>query len=148
MIMPKGWRNLVLTLLLAAVAGGLGAWAGARFATERAGTPHSLHDAVHDLDLTPDQERRIEAAETRFAARRKALEAQMREANVALAEAMRTSRANTPEVQAAVDRCHQVMGELQKATIAHVFEMRAVLNPDQARRFDAEVVSALTRHHR
>ena len=37
------------------------------------------------------------------------------------------------------------MGELQKATLSHVFAMRAVLRPDQAARFDAAVAEALTR---
>jgi hypothetical protein len=37
------------------------------------------------------------------------------------------------------------MGELQKATLRHVFAMRAVLRPDQAARFDAAISKALTR---
>jgi len=36
------------------------------------------------------------------------------------------------------------MGELQKATLQHVFAMRAVLRPDQTARFDKAVVQALT----
>jgi nickel and cobalt resistance protein CnrR len=33
---------------------------------------------------------------------------------------------------------------MQKSTLEHLFEMRAVMNPDQARRFDKTVVKALT----
>ena len=36
------------------------------------------------------------------------------------------------------------MGDLQQATIAHIFEMRTVMNDAQARRFDRSVVEALT----
>ena len=36
------------------------------------------------------------------------------------------------------------MGELQKVTIEHVFEMREILTEEQAIVFDAEVVRALT----
>lgn len=36
------------------------------------------------------------------------------------------------------------MGELQKETLEHLFAMRAVLNPDQAKLFDSTVVKALT----
>ena len=36
------------------------------------------------------------------------------------------------------------MGELQQATIAHIFQMRAVMTPTQAERFDRSVVEALT----
>ena len=46
-------------------------------------------------------------------------------------------------VQAAVDHFHAAMGDLQKATITHVFEMRSVLSPAQAEVFDAAVVEAL-----
>ncbi len=36
------------------------------------------------------------------------------------------------------------MGELQKATLAHIFAMRQVLRPDQTAEFDRAVVKALT----
>ena len=36
------------------------------------------------------------------------------------------------------------MGELQKATLAHIFAMRQLLRPDQAAQFDRAVVKALT----
>ena len=76
--------------------------------------------------------------------KRQVLEAEVRAANRELAAAIASSGGDTPEVQAAVDHFHVAMGDLQKATIAHVFEMRAVLNPEQARVFDAAVVSALS----
>ena len=60
-----------------------------------------------------------------------------------LAAAIAASDGNTPQVQAAVDHFHVAMGDLQKATIAHVFEMRSVLTPAQAEVFDAAVVDAL-----
>ena len=45
---------------------------------------------------------------------------------------------------AAVDATHHAMGELQKATLEHVFEMRAILRPEQQARFDAAVDETLT----
>ena len=41
-----------------------------------------------------------------------------------------------------------MMGQLQKETLEHIFAMRAVLRPDQAARFDAAVVKALTAKER
>ena len=58
------------------------------------------------------------------------------------------SQGDSPEVRAAVDHFHDAMGALQKATIAHVFEMRAVLTPEQARVFDKEIAGALTQEPR
>ncbi len=44
----------------------------------------------------------------------------------------------------AIDHTHDVMGTLQKETLEHLFEMRAVLNREQAQEFDESVVKALT----
>ena len=49
-----------------------------------------------------------------------------------------------PQVTAAIDHTHKVMGEMQKETLEHLFAMRAVLRPDQAAKFDRSVTRALT----
>ena len=61
-----------------------------------------------------------------------------------LAAAIAAEHGYGPKVAQAVDRSHQVMGQLQKETLQHMFAMRAVLRPDQAAQFDAAVVRALT----
>lgn len=104
-----------------------------------------LHQLLHgDLRLDPDQERRIEVIEQRYAQRRKGLEAELRADNARLAAAIEAERGYGPQVAAAVDASHKAMGELQKVTLEHIFAMRGVLRPDQAERFDASVVKALT----
>ncbi|ACB77673.1 Spy/CpxP family protein refolding chaperone [Opitutus terrae] len=91
------------------------------------------HEWLHaELNLTPEQRKAIEPIETRFAAREKQMKAQMRDANHALAVAIGRGKAYSPEVSAAVEKIHHIMGELQKASIEHVFEMREVLTPEQA----------------
>lgn len=105
----------------------------------------SLHELVHhELGLSADQERRLDVMEARFAVRRKAHEADMRAANAQLAAAIQVRHEFSPEVQAAVERFHHAMGELQKDTIVHVLEMRTVLTPEQAVKFDRLVGDALT----
>jgi len=61
-----------------------------------------------------------------------------------LAEAIRVSNGDIRTVQPAVDHFHDAMGALQQATIAHIFEMRTVMNEAQAQRFDRSVVKTLT----
>lgn len=111
-------------------------------------TPHAggqLHVLMHDeLDLDPDQERQIADLEARFAQRRQQLDAAMREANAQLAEAVEIEHEYGPKVSEAVDRSHMAMGELQKETLSHVFAMRAVLRPDQARAFDERITATLS----
>jgi len=112
------------------------------------GAPHEggrLHEIMHErLDLDPQQERAVDALETRFAERRKALNAQLRCANAELAQAIESEHEYGPIVERAVDRSHIIMGALQKETLSHVFAMRGVLRADQAEVFDEAVSDALT----
>lgn len=141
--MKASWKSIVLTAALAALASGAGTWASATWVM-RERQPPSLHSVVHEkLDLSTEQDRGLDAIEARFAARRPALEAEVRAANRELAAAIAASDGDTPRVQAAVDHFHAAMGDLQKATITHVFEMRSVLTPAQAEVFDEAVVDAL-----
>jgi nickel and cobalt resistance protein CnrR len=137
------WRSTLVTAILAAVVGAACAW-GVLTWTGRETSAPSLHQVVHDqMDLTAAQAQRLDEIEARFAAERTELEAEVRTANRELSDAIAQSRGDTPQVQAAVDHFHSAMGELQKATIAHVFEMRAVLTPEQAEVFDRAVVDTL-----
>ncbi len=104
-----------------------------------------LHEVLHhQLQLDAGQEARLEALEQQFAIRRRALELELRAANARLAGAIQAEHGNGPQVSAAVDASHAAMGELQKETLAHIFAMRQILRPDQARKFDQAVVKALT----
>ena len=141
--MSTTWKSIVITAILAALASGAATWASATWVM-RERQPPSLHSVVHEqLDLSAEQDRRLDAIEARFATRRPALEAEVRAANRELAAAIAASDGDTPQVQAAVDHFHTAMGDLQKATIAHVFEMRSVLTPAQAEVFDEAVVDSL-----
>jgi Spy/CpxP family protein refolding chaperone len=142
-------RSMALTLILSVLVAILGVWGGAQYVMHRMQRPTPLHEVVHEkLHLTADQERRIAGMERDHEARRQALEAEMRAANAQLAQAFQQSHAYTPQVQAAIDRFHRAMGELQKETIVHTLAMRAVLTPDQAARFDETVVRSLTEETR
>lgn len=138
-------RSMALTLILSVLVAVLGVWGGAQYVMHRMQRPTPLHELVHEkLGLTADQEKRIAGMERDHDAKRQALEAEMRAANAQLAQAFQQTHAYTPQVQAAIDRFHRAMGELQKETIVHTLAMRAVLTPDQTARFDETVVRSLT----
>jgi Spy/CpxP family protein refolding chaperone len=138
-------RVVLLTLVLSLLAAGLGVIGGAAYIRARSVPTLSLHDTLHrTLHLTAEQNQRIEGLERDHAARRKALEAEMRAANAELAQAYQESHAFTPKAQAAIDRFHHAMDALQAETFQHVIAMRAVLTPDQAALFDDTVVKSLT----
>jgi Spy/CpxP family protein refolding chaperone len=137
-------RGLVLTVILTVLAAIGGTWIGARYIYDQRHQP-SLHEFVHEeLRLTAEQEQRLEVIEQDFAVRRRAREAELRAANAELARAIQARHEYSPQVQAAVDRFHGAMGELQKETILHVLAMRTVLTPDQAVKFDQRIGEALT----
>lgn len=141
--MKSSWRSLAITAVVAALAGGAATWASASWLQSSRSEP-TLHATIHgQLNLTPDQERRIDSIEADFAEERATLEAELRAANRELVTAISANQGDTPEVQAAVDHFHVAMGDLQKATLRHIFEMRAVLTPEQAADFDAAVVESL-----
>lgn len=137
-------RGLVLTLVLTLLAAIGGTWIGARYIYAQRHQP-SLHEFVHEeLKLTSEQRARLEVLEQDFAVRRRAREAELRAANAELARAIQVRHEYSPEVQAAVERFHDAMGELQKETILHVLAMRTVLSPEQALEFDKRIGEALT----
>lgn len=136
--------GLVLTVMLAALAGAGGSWIGAKYVFQQRHTV-SLHEFVHErLDLSAAQERQIEVIEQDFAVRRRTREAELRAANAELAAAIQARHAYSPAVQAAVERFHHAMGELQSETVQHVLAMRKVLTPEQAVKFDERISEALT----
>jgi hypothetical protein len=143
---PPG--NLTRYLLVAVIAfcAALGAgWLSRSVLEPRHVEGGELHVLMHEkLDLDPAEKARIEQLEADFSQQRKVLDARLREANAALAAAIASEHQYGPAVAMAVDHCHMAMGDLQKATLRHVFAMRAVLRPDQTARFDAEVGRALT----
>jgi Spy/CpxP family protein refolding chaperone len=138
-------KRLALIALVAFLAALGGTYAGrAIFAPQRQ-SETELHALLHkELSLDATQAAKIEAIEQRFAVRRRALELEMRAANAHLAAAMQAEHGYGPEVTAAIDHTHQVMGEMQKETLQHLFAMRAVLKPAQAAKFDSTVVKALS----
>lgn len=140
----QGVSRYVPVALIAFLVALAALWLGQRV---RAVAPQesAIHAVMHrDLDLDASQERQIDALERDFARRRTQLERDLSAANADLATAIVREHAYGPDVEKAVDRSHMAMGELQKATLQHVFAMRSVLRPDQTGRFDEAVAGALT----
>lgn len=141
--MTPRWRNALITMALALIAGVGGVWLG-KTLFDHPQRP-TLHQVIHkELSISPAQDRQIEALETAFSTRRQALELEMRASNAELAAAIREEQGYGPKVTAAVEHFHDAMGRMQTESIAHVFAMREVLTPEQRTKFDETVVTALT----
>ncbi len=144
------WTSRLILIALVAFTAALGGtYAGRTLFAPQPQSETELHAVLHsELDLDPAQAARIAAIEQRYAARRKVLELDMQAANAHLAQAMEAEHGYGPEVTAAIDHTHKVMGDMQKETLEHLFAMRAELRPDQAVRFDRAVTRALSPEQR
>ncbi len=135
----------MLIAIVAFVAAVAGVWAGRELFPSPPSPGVELHSLLHDgLELDEAQQTKLQMLESHFAVRRRALVLVLRADNARLAAAIEAEPGNGPQVAAAVDRSHGAMGELQKETLNHMFAMRQILRPDQARTFDRAVVKALT----
>ena len=128
----------MLIAIVAFVAAVAGVWAGRELFPSPPSPGVELHSLLHDgLELDEAQQTKLQMLESH-------LELELRADNARLAAAIEAEHGNGPQVAAAVDRSHGAMGELQKETLNHMFAMRQILRPDQARTFDRAVVKALT----
>ena len=142
--MKIGPLRIALLILLSLGAGYLGSLGASKWMSRTAEST-SLHSFVHDeLELSSEQLQSLEEMEDKFAVKRRSLELSLRAANATLAEAMDEEHEYGPKVSVAIETVHERMGELQKATVEHVFEMRGILTPDQRKAFDQRVSEALT----
>src|SRR6516162_4997567 len=128
----KRWIQLVLLLGVVAAAAGSASFITSRLFYRRAPGLVSEHIQIHQkLGLTQEQEKRLEPIEQRFAQQKEQLLRSIRQANGQLAMAIREDKPNSSEITTAVAAIHAAQGELQKVTLDHVFEMKAVLQPEQ-----------------
>jgi hypothetical protein len=138
------WRFVFVMLFITALGGGLAGWAGVEYGLHRSATQDNLDTVLHrDLNLSPDQEKRIEEYEASFARDRVGYETEMREANKSLAHALTNANENDLEMKAAIQRFHTAMAGLQLRTVQHVISMRSVLTPAQKVIFDRTVNQTL-----
>lgn len=102
------------------------------------------HEAIHEqLGLSAEQEKELKPVEERYQSRRSEFQQRIREANAELAQAILEDQTDSPRVLAAVAKIHIAQGELEAATLAHVFEMKGTLRVDQYRKLLELTAAAL-----
>jgi nickel and cobalt resistance protein CnrR len=142
--MSPARQAIILTIILAFLAGVAGAFLGTRLLAPKASQETVLHALLHStLNLSAAQNKEIEEEEKRFERVRLQLESGVHNANVELAKAIRTSKRDGPEVRIAIEHVHLALGAYQKETVSHIFRMRSVLSPEQAELFDRSVTQTL-----
>jgi nickel and cobalt resistance protein CnrR len=143
------WRNLAVTIVVAVLAGAVGGWMGARNAIDADAQTLPLRQTVseivrNNLKLSSDQAKNIQAIEDKYYRQRSSLRMQVADANRNLADALMADMAFGREAQQASNQLEQGLGQLQRATILYVLEVRDVLNPEQQMVYDRKVREVLT----
>ena len=143
--MKSAARGLILLALVAAIAGAA-CWFTARHLSRTGhGEPGDAHAWIHtQLGITAEQEKALEPIEQRYAEQKKHFGEMLRIANAELGRAILEDRSDSARVKAAVARIHQAQGELQNATLQHIFEMKSVLTPQQYERLLQATAGALS----
>ncbi|MEP3073837.1 periplasmic heavy metal sensor [Maricaulis sp.] len=141
-------RAGIFASILGFLAGLAGVWTGLHVFEAEDAKADGLHEIVHhELVLSTRQETAIAELETAFESERVRLEQDVFDARQALGEVLVRDKALSPEVRAEAARFHDVMGELQLASLNHILAMRATLDPEQQARFDEKLVQAFNAGH-
>jgi Spy/CpxP family protein refolding chaperone len=126
-------RILSLIILLVAVA--LVASASCLLTRHYFGHPAAMTAAkpeiFEQLGLSAEQEQKINAIRAQFNASQHQCMLLMQQRNRELAGVILAERADSPRVQAAVEKIHEVMGDMQKTTLTSIFAARDILTPAQ-----------------
>ena len=143
--MKSAARGLILLALVAAIAGAacwFTAWYLNRTGHAKKGDAHAW---IHtQLGIMAAQDKALEPIEQRYAEQRKHYGEMLRIANAELGKAILEERSDSARVKAAVATIHQAQGELQNATLQHIFEMKSVLTPQQYERLLQATADALS----
>ena len=132
-MIPARYIIWCVVTILAAAAGayGVSLWV-VREATSEGGADLSFHDWLHsNLQITPEQERRLHPHERDFQRQLGEQQARIRATGQTLAQAIRNHDADSQEVARAQEQLLQAQGELQRITLEHFFAMKEHLNPEQ-----------------
>lgn len=141
-------RAGIFASILGFLAGLAGVWTGLHVFEAEDAKADGLHEIVHhELVLSTRQETAIAELETAFESERVRLEQDVFDARQALGEVLVRDKALSPEVRAEAARFHDVMGELQLASLNHILAMRATLDPEQQARFDEKLMQAFNAGH-
>jgi hypothetical protein len=141
-------RLLPLVFALAAIAliSAASSFLALRIVSRDSAQPaEDYHEWIHQkLNMTPEQERRSLTSERRYEETKRHLDEVIRLANRELAEGILKDKSYSPRVEKSVAEIHSAMGQLQKATLEHIFELREVLDAPQYERLIELTVQGLS----
>ncbi len=137
-------RNSIFAVLFSFVAGLAGVWLGLKTLHTSNPSPISLHERIHhEFNLDSEQQAALHALEEKYATNQAQYAKALKRASNELAAAIKEHHSLSPDVVRAEKNYLQVLGDFQTQTLQHIFAMRAILSPEQAKVFDDIVLRSL-----
>jgi Spy/CpxP family protein refolding chaperone len=142
--MKRFYKDLRLAVIVAALSFGACWLVGKSMFGHHQHTRDPHHWLHEQLNLTNEQDRKLLPIEKKFVSKKQEMETLIHEADHELAAAINEDGNYSTRVKQAVDKIHMAQGELQKATLEHLFEMHSVLTSQQRKKLNSLTTDALT----
>lgn len=145
-----GWKNILLTALIAALFGFAGAELGLHHDPAPSPGKTTLSDTIgdlleHDLTLTSTQKAAIDTINARYTRQHNQLMANFFMARAQLGGAFSENMSLSAPTKDAIANMQTIVGDLQTLTITHIVDVRGQLTPAQRHIYDQKVVEMLMR---
>ncbi len=128
----KNWLQILFFAILLAAVAICGFYVCNRYLMHPTAGPANYHHWIHgQLNISEEQEKKLEPIEEKFDVRKDKLVAEIHATHQELSEALKQDKGDSARVKAAMARIQRVQGDLQQAVLDHVFDMRTVLTPEQ-----------------
>ena len=149
--MTPFWRNLLITILVAAASG----FAGARLGAIRNQTPAAKPSAQvtlrqtvdamlsRDFNLSAEQKRQVGVIDENFTRQNNRIWATLKMTNAELAGALSDDMTMNAMTQVYIRQIEQNVGLMQTSTINYIIDIRNVLTPQQRELYDERIIRAL-----
>jgi Spy/CpxP family protein refolding chaperone len=130
------WLALIVVALSAVVSFAVARWSAAR----RQPTASQVHDAAwlkRQLRLTGEQAGAVEKLVAEFRKQLEGFCATHCNARIALGDELMKPGVDDAACRAHVEKMNAAQSDAERATLAHILKVRALLNDEQARRYSA-----------
>ena len=153
--MTPFWRNLLITIVVAAASG----FAGARLGAIRSQAPLQANppsaqttlrqtvDAMltRDFNLSGEQKAKIAAIDEAYTRQNNRIWSMLKMINAELAGALSDDMTMNAMTQVYIRRIEENVGLMQTSTINYIIDIRNVLTPQQRDLYDERIIRALMR---
>lgn len=149
--MIRSWRWWLLTAVIAAAFGFLGAWLGMRHVQPPSavsqGTVRASVESLlkREFQLSAAQRASIDEIDRKFTRTHNLIWADVRMSNAELAAAVAEDMTLNPQAKVAIQEIQESVGRLHTESIQYVLGVRQVLTPEQRVVYDEHIIVALMR---